>query len=120
MFVGNKAKGRISKRVFQENKAHQIFRKRNISYPLIRTRTSEITPDSNQEIVNDLDVTLNSDGISRPYHKPDDKIQYMHTESSHPPNITKHTSLIENRLLNLSSKESSTIHYKGNLQVIFF
>ena len=25
--VGNKAKGRISKRVFQENKAHQIFRK---------------------------------------------------------------------------------------------
>ena len=25
--VGNKAKGRISKRVFQENKARQIFRK---------------------------------------------------------------------------------------------
>ena len=37
--VGNKAKGRISKRVFQENKARQIFRKMNISYPLIRTRT---------------------------------------------------------------------------------
>ena len=37
--VGNKAKGRISKRVFQENKARQIFRKTNISYPLIRTRT---------------------------------------------------------------------------------
>ena len=35
--VGNKAKGRISKRVFQENKARQIFRKTNISYPLIRT-----------------------------------------------------------------------------------
>ena len=35
----NKAKGRISKRVFQENKARQIFRKTNISYPLIRTRT---------------------------------------------------------------------------------
>ena len=34
-FVGNKAKGRISKRVFQENKARQIFRKTNISYPLI-------------------------------------------------------------------------------------
>ena len=29
--------GRISKRVFQENKARQIFRKTNISYPLIRT-----------------------------------------------------------------------------------
>ena len=26
-FVGNKAKGRISKRVFQENKARQTFRK---------------------------------------------------------------------------------------------
>ena len=37
-FVGNKAKGRISKQVFQENKARQIFRKTNISYPLIRTR----------------------------------------------------------------------------------
>ena len=34
-----KAKGRILKRVFQENKARQIFRKTNISYPLIRTRT---------------------------------------------------------------------------------
>ena len=39
IFVGNKPKGRISKRVFQENKARQIFRKTNISYPLIRTRT---------------------------------------------------------------------------------
>ena len=35
-FVGNKAKRRISKRVFQENKARQIFGKMNISYPLIR------------------------------------------------------------------------------------
>ena len=38
-FVGNKIKGWISKRVLQENKARQIFRKTNISYPLIRTRT---------------------------------------------------------------------------------
>ena len=37
--VGNKVKGRISKLVFQENKARQIFRKTNISYLLIRTRT---------------------------------------------------------------------------------
>ena len=33
--VGKKAKGRLSKRVFQKNKARQIFRKTNISYPLI-------------------------------------------------------------------------------------
>ena len=37
--VGNKAKGRISKRVFQENKARQIFQRTNISYPMIHTRT---------------------------------------------------------------------------------
>ena len=36
-FVGNKAKGRISKRVLKENKARQVFRIKNISYPLIRT-----------------------------------------------------------------------------------
>ena len=35
----NKVKGRISKLVFQENKARQIFRKTNISYPLVRKRT---------------------------------------------------------------------------------
>ena len=31
-FVVSKAKGRISKRVLQENKTRQIFRKTNISY----------------------------------------------------------------------------------------
>ena len=36
--VGNKTKGRISKRGFQENKALRIFQKTNISYPLMRTR----------------------------------------------------------------------------------
>ena len=35
----NKAKGRISKWVLQENKAWQILRKTNISYALIRTWT---------------------------------------------------------------------------------
>ena len=35
--VGNKAKGRISKRVLKENQAHQVFQKTNISYSLIRT-----------------------------------------------------------------------------------
>ena len=32
-FVGNKAKGRIAKRVFQKNKARQIFRKRTFLTP---------------------------------------------------------------------------------------
>ena len=38
-FVGKKAEGQISKRVLQEKKARQIFRKTNISHPLILTRT---------------------------------------------------------------------------------
>ena len=37
--VDNKAERRISKRAIKKNKARQIFRKINISYPLIRTRT---------------------------------------------------------------------------------
>ena len=37
-FFINKVKGWISKRVFQENKAHQISWKMNISYPLVCTR----------------------------------------------------------------------------------
>ena len=35
--VGNKAEVQISKRMFQDNKAHQIFQKTDIFYPLIRT-----------------------------------------------------------------------------------
>ena len=43
-FVGNKAKEQISKRMFQQNKAYQIFQKKNISYLLIRTRTFALLP----------------------------------------------------------------------------
>ena len=38
-FVDNTAKGQISRWVFQEKKVRQIFRKTNISYPLIHTHT---------------------------------------------------------------------------------
>ena len=38
-FADNKAKVRISKLVLHKNKARQIFRKTNISYPLIYART---------------------------------------------------------------------------------
>ena len=68
------------------------------------------------------------DGTFRPYHKPDDQIQYIHTESNHPPSptprppsIIKHISAsIETRLSNLSSTEiifkESTTHYENNLR----
>ena len=49
-YVGNEVKRLISKRVFQENKARQIFQKTNISKPLIRTRTMKSGPASFLEI----------------------------------------------------------------------
>ena len=82
----------------------------------------EITAESNQKIVNYLGVTLNlQDGTFRPYHKPVDQIQDIHTESNHPPNIIKHIpASIEIRLSNLSSTEiifkESTTHYENNLR----
>ena len=56
----------------------------------------------------------------RPYHKPDDKLQYINTEFNHPPNIIKHIPVsIENRLSNLSSNEKlfqkSRTHYEDDL-----
>ena len=47
-------------------------------------------------------------------------MQYIHTESNHPPNIIKHIpASIKTRLSNLSSTETifkeSTTHYKNNL-----
>ena len=81
----------------------------------------EIIAESNVKIVNYLDVTLNlKDGFFRPYHKPGDQMQCIHTESNHPPNLIKHISAsIETRLSNPSftgmiSKESTT-NYKNNL-----
>ena len=61
------------------------------------------------------------DDTFRPYHKPNDQIQYIHTESNHPPNIIKHIpASIENRLSNLSSTEilfkESIKHYEGSLR----
>ena len=45
----------------------------------------EITAESNKKILNYLDITLNlKDGAFRPYHKPDDQMQYIHTEFNHP------------------------------------
>ena len=76
----------------------------------------------NKKIVNYLDVTLNSkDSTFRPYHKPGDQMQYIHTESNHPPNIIEHIpASIETRLSNLSYTErifkESTTHYENNLR----
>ena len=67
----------------------------------------EIVISCNMKIMNYLDVTLNlDDGTFRPYHKPNDEIVYIHSESNHPPSIIKQLPIsIESRLCNISSSK---------------
>ena len=67
----------------------------------------EIVIQCNMKIVNYLDLTLNlANGTYRPYHKPDNIINYVHMQSNHPPNITKQIPIsIETRLSNTSCNE---------------
>ena len=62
----------------------------------------------NLKIVDYLDVTLSlSDGSYKPFHKPNNEINYIHRESNHPPSITKQLPLsVESRLSKLSSDEN--------------
>ena len=77
----------------------------------------DIVISCNVKIVSYLDVTMNlNDGTYRPYHKPNDEVMYIHSESNHPPAIIKQLPLsIESRLCNISSSkeifdESSKIY----------
>ena len=67
----------------------------------------EIIIECNKKIVNFLDITINlNDGTYKPYHKPDNLIQYINIESNHPPNIIKQIpKTIEKRLSINSSNE---------------
>ena len=77
--------------------------------------------ESNLKIVKYLDVTLNlNNGSFKPYHKPDDIIQYINKESNHPPSIIEHLpASIEKRLSNNSSDEKifkeAAIYYEDTL-----
>ena len=108
--------------VFRNNSGTHLEKIKKELQRLFKKYDLEIIAESNQKIVNYLDVTLNlKDGTFRPYHKPGDQMQYIHTESNHPPNIIKHIpASIENRLSNLSSTETifkeSTTHYENNLR----
>lgn len=104
-----------------------VFLHANVAYfeitflKLFTECDSEITSESKQKTVKYLEVTLNlKDDTFRSYHKPDDKIKYVHTESNRLPNIKHITVFIENRLSKLSSNEKlfqeSTIHYENNSQ----
>ena len=51
-------------------------------------------------------MNLNN-GTYQPYSKPDNKLQYIHTKSNHPPNVIKQIpKTIEQRLSNHSSNET--------------
>ena len=67
----------------------------------------DIVIECNKKVVNYLDVTFNlDDSTYRPYHKPDNNIQYINTQSNHPPNIIKQLpKTIEKRLSEHSSNE---------------
>ena len=77
--------------IFRNQSGTQLQKIKKKLLGLFKEYDLEITAESNQKIVNYLDVTLNlKDGTFRPYHKPDDQMQYIHTESDHPPNVIKH------------------------------
>ena len=72
--------------IFRNRSGTQLEKMKKKLQRLFKEYDLEITAESNLKIVNYLDVTLNlKDGTFRPYHKPDDQIQYIHTESNHPP-----------------------------------
>ena len=112
--------------IFRNKSGTQLEKMKKKLQRLFKEYDLEITAESNLKIVNYLDVTFNlKDGTFRPYHKPDDQIQYIHTESNHPlppqKNIIKYIpASIETRLSNLSSTEiifkESTKHYENNLR----
>ena len=68
----------------------------------------DITIDANLKIVEFLDVELNlNTGTHRPFIKPNNIIQYIHSHSNHPPSIKKNVPLaVQKRLSTLSSNEA--------------
>ena len=72
--------------IFRNKSGTQLEKMKKKLQRLFKEYDLEITAESNLKIINYLDVTFNlRDRIFRPYHKPDDQIQYIHTESNHPP-----------------------------------
>ena len=73
--------------IFRNKSGTQLEKMKKKLQRLFKEYDLKITiAESNLKIVNYLDVTFNlKDGTFRPYPKPDDQIQYIHTESNHPP-----------------------------------
>ena len=77
--------------IFRNKSGTQLEKAKKKLQRLFKEYDLEIAAESKQKIVIYLGVTLNlKDGTFRPDHKPGDQMQYIHTESNHPPNIIKH------------------------------
>ena len=74
--------------------------------------------ETNLKEVNFLDVTLNLiNGTYRPYKKTNDKLQYIHKLSNHPPQVLKQLpQSINDRLSNNSSNEEVFNRIKGEYE----
>ena len=107
--------------VFKNKSGTQLERIKKNLQKTFKDFGLEIVAESNLKIVNYLDVTLNlNNGSFKPYHKPDDIIQYINKESNHPPSIIEHLlASIEKRLSNHSSDEKifkeAAIYYEDTL-----
>ena len=107
--------------VFKNKSGTQLERIKKNLQKTFKDFGLEIKAESNLKIVNYLDVTLNlNNGFCKPYHKPDDIIQYINKESNHPPSIIEHLpASIEKRLSNNSSDEKifkeAAIYYEDTL-----
>ena len=107
--------------VFKNKSGTQLERIKKNLQETFKDFGLELVAESNLNIVNYLDVTLNlNNGSFKPYHKPDDIIQYINKESNHPPSITEHLpASIEKRLSNISSDQKifkeAAIYYEETL-----
>ena len=79
-----------------EKALHRIFKSSQL----------KISMEQRGHTVNFLDVTLSTDGIHRPYKKPNNSIKYVNRASNHPPSIPRNIpSSIQKRLNTISSSE---------------
>ena len=80
--------------VFRNKSGTQLEKIKKKLQRLFKEYDLEIIAESNQKIVNYLDVTLNlKDGTFIPYHKQGDQMKYIHTESNQPLKQTLNTGL---------------------------
>ena len=87
--------------VFKNKSGTQLERIKKNLQKTFKDFGLKIVAESNLKVVNYLDVALNlNNGSFKPYHKPDDIIQYINKESNHPPSIIEHLPVsIEKRLV---------------------